>query len=109
MDNREFDALVRAAARGSSRRAVAKALGAGALGSAFALLARRAGAEEVVVEAETCRSTDSNCDGDSNCCSERCTAGTCVCRGSRERCRFNGRNRDKACCSGRCRKNGRCA
>ncbi len=113
MDQKDFDALTRLAAGSRSRRDVAKALGAGALGSAFGLLGRRAGAEEiaepVAVEAETCRSTGSNCDGDAKCCSQRCSGGTCQCRNQGANCVIDGRRRDKACCSGRCKRNGKCS
>ena len=110
MDAKGFDALAKRLADGASRRRALRALagGAAALG-VLGLRASAAGAAEA--EATTrCRASREFCDENEDCCSNNCKAGACVCRRRGRNCVFDGRLRDKACCSGRCRqRTGTCA
>ena len=105
MDGERFDAMTRSWAASAARRGALRLLAAGALG---AILARPRGvAAQVGIAANTgsCRATGDVCDGDKDCCSERCEGGRCQCRRRGAACAV-----DRACCSGRCRKRkGRCA
>ena len=109
VDECRFDGLARNMAAASTRRATLKVLGGGAAASLLALVGRGAAAQEITDEGTGCRSTGSHCDKDKKCCSKRCTAGLCICRARGQKCRFGGRRRNKACCSGKCKGNGKCA
>ena len=99
MDGERFDRIARALGATPPRRGALRLLAAGALG---AILARPRGAVvQVGIAANTgsCRATGDVCDGDKDCCSQRCEGGRCQCRKRGAACTV-----DRACCSGRCRK-----
>jgi hypothetical protein len=112
VESHRFDAIVRATAQASSRRAALRAL----LGAAGVLAVvdtgRRSAAaadsdDEVQADGTRCRRTGANCKGkgtSTQCCSLRCKRGACVCRGKGGRCAF-----DSGCCSHRCGTDGRCS
>ena len=105
MDGARFDPIARALGATPSRRGALRLLAGGALGSLLAL--PRVAAAQVWSEANagSCRAPGDLCNGDGDCCSERCRAGRCLCRRRGATCAV-----DRACCSGRCRKRtGRCA
>ena len=108
MDPRGFDALTRKLATGASRRTALRAIAGGGLASALALIGGRGAAAPLETAGHnpgTCRAPGDVCNGDADCCSERCSTGRCLCRRRGAYCEV-----DRACCSGRCRKRkNRCA
>ena len=105
MDGERFDRIARALGTTPSRRGALRLLAAGALGALLAL--PRAAAAQLGTEANagSCRAPGDLCDGDADCCSERCRNGRCLCRRRGAACAVA-----RACCSGRCRtRSGRCA
>ena len=128
MDGRRFDAWTRALGAGASRRAALRAAAGGALAAALGTLrpttTGAAGGKDA-----TCRCAfggrrfcqSEQCEFDEQCCSRKCVSfngfneaqevGGEECSGKRCLCRFEGARcaKDCACCSGRCRRNGRCA
>ena len=106
MDDRRFDALTRALAAGTaSRRAALRLLLGGGLAAGLARPRGAAAQVGIAANKGSCRAPGDVCDGDADCCSERCEAGRCLCRKRGAACDV-----DRACCSGRCRKRkGRCA
>ena len=104
MDATRFDELARKLAAGATRRGALRAAAGGAIAAALAAM-RPAAAE---AGAPTCRAYGDVCDRDRECCSQRCS-GRCECRRRGANCVFDGRRLDEACCTRRCRANGRCA
>ena len=109
MDSKGFDSLTKKLADGASRRGALRALAGGAAATALGVFGLGKVAE-VGAAGEQCRAAREFCNGDRDCCSEICREGACVCRRRGRNCVFDGRPRDKACCSGRCRqRTGTCA
>ena len=105
MDAEHFDRIARALSTTPSRRGSLRLLAGAALGGLLAL--PRGAAAQVWSEsnAGSCRAPGDICDGDADCCSERCRSGRCLCRRRGAACEV-----DRACCSDRCRqRTGRCA
>ena len=123
MDGRRFDEWTRAVTIAASRRAALRAAAGAALADAFrGFEPSRAAAADAGKDA-TCRCAfggnrfcqSEHCDFDEQCCSRKCEVEIfrrsgcgaerrCLCRFEGARCA-----KDCACCSGRCRRNGRCA
>ena len=104
MDGERFDAIAKWLAGTASRRGALRLL---AVGLAAVLARPRAAAGQLgtAANAGSCRAPGDICDGDADCCSERCRSGRCLCRRRGAACAA-----DRACCSGRCRqRTGRCA
>ena len=109
MDSKGFDSLTKKLADGASRRGALRALAGGAAATALGVFGLGRVAQVSAAE-EQCRASREFCRGDQDCCSENFKNGACVCRRRGGNCVFDGRFRDKACCSGRCRqRTGTCA
>ena len=104
MDSRQFDALARTVASGTTRRRVVRLIGGGGVAGALSMLGfRDVQGQEAGEEDARCRGAGERCDRDGQCCAERCISGQCTCKGPRGSCFV-----DRGCCSGRCRRNGKC-
>ena len=67
------------------------------LGGTFAAALARLGLGEVAVAVETCRAVGKRCERDKECCSKRCRRRTCRCRREGTPCTSG-----ETCCSGSC-------
>jgi hypothetical protein len=106
MDQDRFESLSRAVAAGSSRRAAVGALVAGLVaGIGGQRLAAAAEVDEAGIPIVSCKVPGQLCQKDKACCSGRCKDGICTCLSKRSRCWEPAEG--ALCCSGRCRR-GRC-
>ena len=104
MDGERFDAIAKVTAT-ASRRGALRLLAGGLLTAVLARPRAAAGQLGTAANAGSCRAPGDICDGDADCCSERCRSGRCLCRRRGAACEV-----DRACCSDRCRqRTGRCA
>ncbi len=130
VDGRRFDSWTRALTTTTSRRGAVRAVVGSALAGAVGMLWRgSADAERAIGADATCRCgyagrrfcQSQQCEFDAQCCSRKCVnfnrlseppeLGGEQCSDKRCLCRFSGARcgADCACCSGRCKPNGKCA
>jgi hypothetical protein len=106
MDRKQFEELSRSLANAGDRRSALKILAAGLVaGIGGQRLAAAAEVDEAGIPIVSCKVPGQLCQKDKACCSGRCKDGICTCLSKRSRCWEPAEG--ALCCSGRCRR-GRC-